>query len=104
MPDRTCYLDDAGEAGKRARDGEGQEDQLVGIEAAEPRGAGRCTDHANLESLDGAPEQDRRRSDDEKGDDGAEMQPAAFDQQRHRCDRIELGRGREVETVWIAPG
>ena len=69
-----------------------------------PNRAARGADHADLEPLDGAAEQDGGRCHDEQGDHRAEMQPACFDQQRHGGNRIELGRGREVEALRVAPG
>src|SRR5271156_3199454 len=103
MADGTCDLDDPGKPCERAGNGEGQEDQLFGIEAAETRGAWCCADHADFKTLDHSAEQDRGRSDDEHGEDRAEMQTAAVDQKRHRGDWIELRGGWKVEAVRIAP-
>src|ERR1700684_3684398 len=47
------HLDDAGEPGERAGDGERQDHELVGIEAGKPRRARRRAHHLDLEALDG---------------------------------------------------
>ena len=103
MPNWPGNFDDSGQACERARDSECQEDQLVGVKSAEPCRPRRGADDANFESLDGAPQQHRRRGNDQERDDGAEMQTATFDQNRHGRDRIELGGGREVEARRVAP-
>jgi hypothetical protein len=104
MSDRAGHLDDPGQPGQRARDRESQKDQLVGIETAEARRTGGGADHPNFEALDGAPQQDARRGDDDQRNHCAEMEAAAFDQHRHGGDRIEFRGGREIESSRIAPG
>ena len=103
MSDRTCDLDDPGKACQRARNREGQQDQLVGVEATEPCGARGGADDADFKPLDGFAEQHRACGHHHERNDAAKMQPAALDQHRHGGDRIELGRGREVEAFRVAP-
>src|SRR5271168_4376130 len=103
MPDRPGHFDDARQPRQCAGNQEGDDHETVGVEAGEARGARRGADHTDLESHDGTTEHDRRNHDDDERDDGAEMQPGALDQDRHRCDRIEFRRSREIEAVGIAP-
>src|SRR5262244_166989 len=104
VPDRAGHLDDAGEACERARQREGEQHQLVGVEPRKSRRAGGGADHANLEALDGAAEQHGGKRDQDQRRNGAGMQAAAFDQGRDGRDWIEFRGGREVEAVRIAPG
>lgn len=103
MTDGTRDLDDPRQPRQRAGDREGQEDQLVGVEAAEPGGARGGADHPDFKPLDGPPEQHRAGRHHDQRNDGAKVEAAAVDQHRHGRDRIELGRGRKVETLGIAP-
>ena len=75
MSHGTCDLDDPCHPRQRARDRESQEDQLVGIEAAEARGARGGADHADFKSLDGPAEQHRARRDRHQRNDAANDNP-----------------------------
>ena len=98
-------LDDAGEAGERARDREGEQHQAIGAEAGKARGLRCGADQPDFESLDRAAEQDGRQHDDDERDHRSRHAGGgAVDQGRHGGDRIELCGGREVEAVRIAPG
>src|SRR5215471_5071806 len=104
VADRTGNLDDAGEARQRPRYHEGEDGQLIGIEAGEARRLGRGSDHADLEALDGASEHHGCHRHDHERDQRAKMQTAPLDQGRHGGARVEFGGDGEVVAVWIAPG
>src|SRR5262245_40361798 len=104
MVDVGRHLDDAGQSRERARDQERHDDQRPVAEAREARGARRGADQLDLEAPQRAAEHDGGADDHEKRDDRAEMQAAALHQGRHRGDRVELGGGREIEALRIAPG
>ncbi len=103
MSDRSRDLDDAGKPGQRAGNREGKENQIVGIESGKARRSWRGADQPDFKSHDHAPKQHSRQHDDDERHDGAGVQPPAFDQGRHRRDRIEFGGGGEIHAVRIAP-
>src|SRR6202522_2833300 len=99
MPDGTCDLDDPGKSGQSAGNGEGQHDQLLGIEAAKACGA-RCGSHdADFKTLDHSAEHDGRSEDDDQCENRPQVQTAAFDENGNGGDGIEFRGGRKVEAV-----
>src|SRR5882724_11958756 len=96
VSDRAGDLDDAGKAGERSRDEEGEDHQPVGIETSETGRLGGRADHAYFKALYGAAEHNRRHRHDDQRNDRPEMHAASFDQDRHRCDRIEIRRRGEI--------
>ena len=95
MADRSRDLDDAGEAGERAGDHEGEDHQLIGVEAGEPRRLRRRADQPDLEAFDGAASMHRGDSHHDQRDERTGMQPAALDQKsaRSRPDRTPRWSG-----------
>src|ERR1700730_3873062 len=97
-------LDNAGEAGECSCHQEGQDHELVGVESGKPLGPGGGADDLDFKPLDGASEQEHGRDHDDKSDERAGMEPAALDQNRNRRDRVEGRGGREIVSLWVAPG
>ncbi len=104
MADRSGHFDNAGKSGKRPRYREGEQHQLVGVEAREARCFRRGSHQPDFEAHDGAPKKYRDEHHDDERDDGARVQPArAFEKGANARCRIELGGSREVQAVRIAP-
>src|SRR5260221_918825 len=61
VADRPCDLDDAGKSRERAGHGEGEQDELLRVEAGETGSLGRGAHHADLKTLDGASEHHGRQ-------------------------------------------
>src|SRR5271156_882852 len=66
MPDRSGHLDDAGEAGQRARNRKGEQDQPIRIEAGKMRRTRGGSDQPDLKSHDHAPEENGHQHHDDK--------------------------------------
>src|SRR6516225_2038426 len=104
VSDRAGNLDDAGKPGERPGYEEGEDRELVRVEAGKARRPRGRADHLDLETLDGPSEQDHRRNHQYQSDERAGMKPAALDENRNRRNRIEIRRGRKIVSLRIAPG
>ena len=80
LSDDARHLHDAGEAGKAARKREGEDRHALGGKSGEGAGARAFAQHADLEALQRAREDDGERQHDDERDDGGGVEPPAADE------------------------